>query len=365
VLGIVQGLTEFLPISSTGHVRIVSALFGWEDPGAAFTAVTQLGTLTAVLLYFRKDIATITFAWVRSLVQPEYRGNHDARMGWYVILGTIPVGVLGFAFRHQIKEQARDLRIIAAAMIGVALVLWAADRIGRRDKELRQLDVRDGLVYGLAQATALIPGVSRSGATISAGLFLGYTREAATRYSFLLSIPAVLASGLFELLDIGSDKNAQWGPTIVATVIAGVVGYAVIAWLLRYVATHNFLPFVIYRLAVGVMLVVLLATGAVTAVDRSGRRLQPAAALERPVQGRADDRHGSDREGVPEPPVQLGHVVEVHAVDAGDHGRHRQDRDPRRDLAHVLVLTQPDLGHVRLQDPGQQPLQRLHLLLDP
>ena len=178
---------------------------------------------------------------------------------------TIPIGVLGFAFRHQIKDQARDLRIIAAAMIVVALVLWFADRVGRRDKELRRLDVRDGIIYGLAQSVALIPGVSRSGATISAGLFLNYTREAATRYSFLLSIPAVLASGLFELLDIGTDHSAQWGPTIVATVIAGVVGYAVIAWLLRYVATHDFLPFVLYRLGIGILLVILLATGVLAA----------------------------------------------------------------------------------------------------
>jgi undecaprenyl-diphosphatase len=265
VLGIVQGLTEFLPISSTAHLRIVPALVGWDDPGAAFTAVTQLGTTAAVLIYFARDIARIVVAWLRSLFQPEYRGNHDARMGWYVILGTIPVGVLGFVFRHQIKDQARDLRIIAAAMITVAIVLWVADRTGRRDKDLRQLDVRDGLVYGLAQAASLIPGVSRSGATISAGLFLNYDREAATRYSFLLSIPAVLASGLFELLDIGSDHSTQWGPTILATVVAGVVGYAVIAWLLRYVATHDFLPFVIYRLVVGLLLVVLLATGVVAA----------------------------------------------------------------------------------------------------
>jgi undecaprenyl-diphosphatase len=265
VLGIVQGLTEFLPISSTGHVRIVSAFFGWSDPGAAFTAVTQLGTTAAVLLYFRKDIANIVTAWVRSLFQPEYRGSFDARMGWYVILGTIPIGILGFAFRHQIKDQARDLRIIAAALIGVAIVLYIADRVGRRDKELRQLNVRDGVIFGLAQSVALVPGVSRSGATISAGLFLNYTRPAATRYSFLLSIPAVLASGLFELLDIGSDHGAQWAPTIVATLIAGVVGYAVIAWLLRYVATHDFLPFVIYRLALGIVLVVLLATGVLAA----------------------------------------------------------------------------------------------------
>ena len=265
VLGVVQGLTEYLPVSSTAHVRIVSALAGWGDPGAAFTAVTQLGTLAAVLVYFRHEIVAITVAWVRSLFQPEYRGSHDARMGWYVILGTIPVAVLGFLFRHQIKDQARDLRIIAAAMIVVGAVLWVADRVGRRVKDLRRLDVRDGLVYGLAQSAALVPGVSRSGATISAGLFLGYTREAATRYSFLLSIPAVLASGLFEALDIGSDTSAQWGPTLVATVIAFVVGYACIAWLLRYISTHSFLPFVIYRISVGVLLLVLLGTGVVAA----------------------------------------------------------------------------------------------------
>ncbi len=265
ILGVVQGVTEYLPISSTAHVRIVSAMAGWGDPGAAFTAVTQLGTVTAVLVYFRKDIANITAAWVRSLFQPEYRGSHDARMGWYVILGTIPVAVLGFAFRHQIKDQARDLRIIAVAMIGVGIVLWIADRVGQRVKDLKRLDVRDGLIYGVAQSAALVPGVSRSGATISAGLFLGYTREAATRYSFLLSIPAVVASGLFEMLDIGKDSGVAWGPTLVATVIAFFVGYAVIAWLLRYVATHNFLPFVIYRISVGVLILVLLGTGALTA----------------------------------------------------------------------------------------------------
>jgi undecaprenyl-diphosphatase len=265
VLGVVQGLTEFLPVSSTAHVRIVSALAGWDDPGAAFTAVTQLGTLAAVLAYFRRDIGSIVIAWVRSLYRPELRGSHDARMGWYVIVGTLPIAVLGFALRHQIADQARNLWIIAAAMIVVAAVLWVADRTGRRTRELRRLDARDAVVFGLAQATALVPGVSRSGATISAGLFRGFTRQAATRYSFLLSIPAVLASGLFEALDIGKDSGVAWGPTIVATVIAFGVGYAVIAWLLRYVSTHSFLPFILYRFAVGLLLLVLLATGAVAA----------------------------------------------------------------------------------------------------
>jgi undecaprenyl-diphosphatase len=265
VLGIVQGLTEFLPISSTAHLRIVPEIFGWGDPGAAFTAVIQLGTMAAVLAYFWREIVAIVSAWVRSLVKPELRGSLEARTGWYVIVGTVPILVLGFLFRDQIRDQARNLWVIAIAMVVVAVVLWVADRVGQRRKELRQLSIGDGLVYGLAQSTALVPGVSRSGATISAGLYLNYTREAATRYSFLLSIPAVVASGLFEALDIGKGSGVAWGPTIVAAVAAFIVGYAVIAWLLRYVATHSFLPFVLYRLAVGIVLLVLLATGTLAA----------------------------------------------------------------------------------------------------
>jgi undecaprenyl-diphosphatase len=265
VLGLVQGLTEFIPVSSTAHVRIVSALANWADPGSAFTAVTQLGTELAVLIYFRNDIWRIVSTWCGSLVKPELRGNIDARMGWYVILGTIPIGILGFAFKDQIASGARDLRLIAAALILVGLVLLVADRIGARNREVTDLTIRDGIVYGLAQACALLPGVSRSGATISAGLFMNYTREAATRYSFLLAVPAVLVSGLFEALKIGDDKTAAWGPTIVATLIAFVVGYLTIAWLIRYVATNSFLPFVIYRVALGVLLIILLAAGTVTA----------------------------------------------------------------------------------------------------
>jgi undecaprenyl-diphosphatase len=261
ILGLVQGLTEFLPVSSSAHVRIVSAIAGWSDPGAAFTAVTQLGTEAAVLIYFRHDIWRIVSMWCRSLVKPELRGNLDARMGWYVIIGTIPIGILGLAFKDQISTAARDLRLIAAALIVVGIVLLIADRVGGQRRGLKDLSVRDGLVYGVAQAAALLPGVSRSGATISAGLFMNYTREAALRYSFLLAVPAVLVSGLFEALKIGDDKNAAWGPTIAATVIAFVIGYATIAWLLRYVAHHNFLPFVIYRVGLGITLIVLLSIG--------------------------------------------------------------------------------------------------------
>jgi len=262
VLGVVQGLTEFLPISSTAHLLLVSRLFGWGDPGAAFTAVIQIGTTVAVLLYFRKDIVTIVSTWLQSLFKPELRGRTAAREGWYIIIGTIPIGVLGFVFRDSIESGARNLWIIAIAMIGVGLVLEVADRVGRRAKEIADLNVRDGLLYGVAQACALIPGVSRSGATVSGGLFLGYTRVSALRYSFLLSIPAVLASGLFEARKIGTKGNeVSWGPTLLSTVIAFAVGYATIAWLLRYVASNSFRLFVIYRIAIGVLIICFLIGG--------------------------------------------------------------------------------------------------------
>jgi undecaprenyl-diphosphatase len=262
VLGVVQGLTEFLPISSSAHILVVSQLLGWPDPGAAFTAVMQIGTETAVLIYFRHDIVRIVGTWARSLRDPSLRGHIDARMGWYVIIGTIPIAVLGFTFSRQIETAARNLWLVAVVLILFGVVLGVADRLGRKTKELDQLDARTGILFGFGQALALIPGVSRSGATISTGLALGFTRAAAARYSFLLAIPAVLASGLYEMRKIGESGQVAWGPTILATVIAFAVGYAVIAWLLRYVTTHSFLPFVIYRIVLGVLLMVLLSTGA-------------------------------------------------------------------------------------------------------
>lgn len=265
VLGIVQGLTEFLPISSSAHILIVSTLFGWGDPGAAFTAVTQLGTETAVLVYFRKDIWRILTTWTRSLYTPELRGNIDARMGWYVIIGTLPIGFFGFVFSDQIETAARNLWLVATVLILFGLVLGAADRYGRQDKTLDDLTARTGLIYGFGQALALIPGVSRSGATISTGRVLGFDRPSATRYAFLLAIPAVLVSGLYEATKIGDDTSTSWGPTIFATVIAFFIGYAVISWLIRYVSHGSFLPFVIYRVALGALLLVLLGTGVITA----------------------------------------------------------------------------------------------------
>ncbi len=263
VLGLVQGLTEFLPISSSGHLRIVPAFFGWEDPGAAFTAVIQLGTMAAVLLYFRRDLWRIAVAWLRSLRDPEARGDLDARMGWYIILGTIPIGILGLAFKDPIETEFRNLELIGTTLIVFGLLMLAAEAVSRRDRALREITRRDGLLIGLAQALALVPGVSRSGATISAGLLLNFDRAAAARYSFLLSVPAVVLSGLFELRHAG-EGNLPIGDTALATVIAFVAGYASIAFLLRYLARHTIVVFVAYRLVLGVLVLALAATNTIS-----------------------------------------------------------------------------------------------------
>ena len=265
VLGLVQGITEFLPISSSAHIFVVSQLLGWQDPGAAFTAVSQIGTELAVIVFFRRDIARIISAWARSLFTPALRSGIDARMGWYIIVGTIPIAVIGLIFSHQIETAARNLWLVSGTLIGFGIILGVADALGRHRLALANLNAKDGILFGLGQALALIPGVSRSGATISTGLVLGYTREAAARYAFLLAIPAVVASGLYEATKIGSDPTVEWGPTILATVIAFVTGFAVIAWLLRWVTTRSYLPFVIYRIALGLLLIILLLTGALVA----------------------------------------------------------------------------------------------------
>ncbi len=264
VLGIVQGLTEFLPISSTAHLRIVPAFLGWEDPGAAFTAVVQLGTMAAVLLYFRHDLWRIVRTWFLSLRDPSLRSTLDARMGWYIGLGTIPIAIFGFIFRDQIESGGRDLYVIGVALIVFGLVLEVADRTAKRNRSLEQIGSRDGAFIGVAQALALVPGVSRSGATISAGLFRGFDRESAARYSFLLSIPAVVLSGLFEARKIGGEGSAGVVPTLLATLLAFIVGYASIAWLLRYLVRHSLTVFVIYRVALGTLVLALTASGAIS-----------------------------------------------------------------------------------------------------
>ncbi|KND36053.1 undecaprenyl-diphosphate phosphatase [Streptomyces acidiscabies] len=273
ILGLVQGLTEFLPVSSSAHLRLTAAFSGWEDPGAAFTAITQIGTEAAVLIYFRKDIGRIIGAWSKSLFKKEMRSDHDAKMGWLVIVGSIPIGVLGLTLKDSIEGPFRDLRITATMLIVIGIVMGVADRLAARDeadrrhrapkqrKALENLGVKDGLIFGLCQACALVPGVSRSGATITGGLFMGYKREAAARYSFLLAIPAVLASGLFETKDALESDHVSWGPTIFATGIAFVTGYVVISWFMKFISTKSFMPFVYYRVALGIVIIALVTAG--------------------------------------------------------------------------------------------------------
>ncbi|GIJ12956.1 undecaprenyl-diphosphate phosphatase [Micromonospora andamanensis] len=270
VLGIVQGLTEFLPVSSSGHLRITSAIFFEQDAGASFTAVTQLGTEAAVLLYFAKDIWRIGRTWIVGIWDRSVRSSLDYRMGWYVIVGSIPIGLFGFLFKDQIRETARNLWVVATTLIVFAFVLAFAEYWGRQTRTLRDFRMRDGVVMGFAQALALIPGVSRSGATLTFGLFLSLTRETAARYSFLLAIPAVVMSGIFSLGDVFEPAAPGTSvPTvaqmIVATLIAFGVGYAAIAWLLRYVAHHTLYIFVLYRVAIGTLVLALLMTGTISA----------------------------------------------------------------------------------------------------
>lgn len=263
-LGVLQGLTEFLPISSSAHQLIWSRLAGWGDPGAAFTAVTQIGTETAVLLYFRRDLVRLGSAFFSS-VRSRAVTDEDQRTAWFVVIGSLPIMVIGFLAQDFIEGGARNLWIVATTLIVGGLVLALADARSTGDRPLTGLTWQLALILGLGQSLALIPGVSRSGATISVALFLGFSRVASTRFSFLLAIPAVLVSGFYELRKIG-ETTVAWGPTLTATAISFVIGYAVIAWLLRYVSTHSFTPFVIYRIALGTVVFALLFSGVVTGV---------------------------------------------------------------------------------------------------
>jgi len=262
LLGLVQGLTEFLPISSSGHLRIVPAFLGWEDPGAGFTAVIQLGTMAAVVIYFRRDLWQIARAWLRELRVPFRQSSQEARLGWFIVLGTIPISVFGIVFSDQIESGARSLYLIGSALIAFSFVMILAEQVGTRQRSLEDLDGRDGAYIGFAQALALVPGVSRSGATISAGLLRGFDRVAAARYSFLLSVPAVVLSGLFELRHVGGDV-ASVESTAIATLVAFGSGYLAIAWLLRYLGTHSLGIFVAYRIPLGILVLALAATGTI------------------------------------------------------------------------------------------------------
>jgi undecaprenyl-diphosphatase len=270
-LGALQGLTEFLPISSSAHIRIAGALFGTaEDPGARFTAITQIGTELAVLIFFRNDIKQIISAWFRQVTRRPTTSStekSDARMGWLIIVGSLPIAILGYLGQDVISNDFRSLWLIAITLIIFGVILGIADKYGKSQRDLTSLSVRDGVLYGFAQSLALIPGVSRSGATIAMGRFLGYNRQAALRYSFLLAVPAVFGSGFYELkgaISQGGDTGVfTMAETLLATGIAFVIGYAVIAWLLKFVSTKSFAPFIIYRIALGSLLLILLATGVV------------------------------------------------------------------------------------------------------
>ena len=269
ILGIVQGLTEFLPISSSAHLRIIGEFLpSAVDPGATFTAITQIGTELAVLVYFWKRIVRIVGRWFRSLTGSVPRNDPDARMGWIVIIGTIPIGILGFLFQDVIRDTFRNLWLVAIVLIVFGLILGAADALGRRTRNEEDLTYRHGLILGVAQALALVPGVSRSGATTTMGLALGYTRPAAAEVAFLLAVPAVFGSGLYELFQAIKDPGEQvftMVETGVATVVAFGVGLAVIAFLMQYLKRGSFLPFVIYRVLLGIVLIVLLSFGVLQA----------------------------------------------------------------------------------------------------
>jgi undecaprenyl-diphosphatase len=267
ILGIVEGLTEFLPVSSTGHLTITEKILGLkvDDPAiTAYTAVIQVGAILAVLLYFRTDIGRIAVAWLRGLFKPEYRGSFDHRFGWYIIAGSIPIGIVGFAGKDLITGPLRSLWWVGGSLVAWSAVMWFAERNARQDRGERDLTMTDALVVGGLQCMALIPGVSRSGATISAGLFRGLDRVTATRLSFFLSIPALTAAGLYELKDV-SGSGIGAGQTIVGTAVSFVVAYAAVAWLLRFVAHHSISWFVPYRVALGIVVLGLLAFGAISA----------------------------------------------------------------------------------------------------
>ncbi|HSS24755.1 MAG TPA: undecaprenyl-diphosphate phosphatase [Mycobacterium sp.] len=268
VLAVVQGLTEFLPVSSSGHLAIVSRIFFACDAGASFTAVSQLGTEAAVLVYFARDIVRILKAWFRGLRVKSHR-NADYRLGWYVIIGTIPICILGLFFKDEIRSGVRNLWVVATALVAFSAVIALAEFLGRQSRHIKELNWRDALVVGVAQTLALIPGVSRSGSTISAGLFLGLDRELAARFGFLLAIPAVFASGLFSIPDafhpVTSGMSATGSQLVAATLIAFVVGLAAVAWLLRFLVRHSMYWFVGYRVVVGVAVLILLGNGTVAA----------------------------------------------------------------------------------------------------
>lgn len=260
VLGIVQGLTEFLPISSTAHLRIIPAFLGWDDPGAAFTAVTQIGTLIAVFVYFRKDIASLSNAFFRSVISLHPFETLESRMAWWILLATLPIGVFGLLFKSLIESEFRSLTVIAISLIVLAVILAIAEKAGKRSRPIEKMKFLDTQLIGMAQALALIPGASRSGTTITAGLFLNLKREDAARFSFLLCIPAITLSGLFQLYELRDVLVGELGSALlVAILVSGVVGYLSIEFLLRYLRSHSTWLFIYYRIALGIIILLMIS----------------------------------------------------------------------------------------------------------
>jgi undecaprenyl-diphosphatase len=262
VYGVIQGLTEFIPISSTAHIRVIPALLKWGDPGAAFTAVIQIGTLIATLIYFRQDIFYMVSGFLNALKTRKFFEDPYSRMFILIIVGTLPISIFGLAFKRFIEGDARGLYVVSASLIGLAVILFIAEKISSKKKEFTEITVKDGLIIGLVQALALIPGSSRSGVTITAGLFCGLKRDVTARFSFLLSIPAVGLSGLYELY---SERNTLLNENAlnlaIATVVSGIVGYIAIAFLINYLKTRSNLIFIIYRVLLGLIILFLLSTG--------------------------------------------------------------------------------------------------------
>ncbi|WP_426560244.1 undecaprenyl-diphosphate phosphatase [Angustibacter sp. McL0619] len=267
LLGVVEGLSEFLPISSTGHLTITEGLMGLDVDSAAitsFTAVIQLGAIAATLLYFGREIIRLVVAWVRGLRDKSLRDEQDYRLAWYVIAGSLPIAVVGFLARDFITGPLRNLWVVVVALIGWSVVMWWAEAKATQRRGEQDLRMRDALVIGFVQCIALIPGVSRSGATISAGLLRGLDRVTATRLSFFLAIPALTAAGLFELKDVDTAV-VGWGQILVGTIVSFVVALASIAWLLRFVVKHPITVFIWYRVALALATAILLVTGVLSA----------------------------------------------------------------------------------------------------
>ncbi|HEX2787211.1 MAG TPA: undecaprenyl-diphosphate phosphatase [Ignavibacteria bacterium] len=268
VFGIVQGATEFIPISSTAHLRIVPALLGWKDEGAAFTAVIQLGTLLATFIYFRTDIKNLWKGFLQAFKNKDFFSNPESRIFLLIIIGTIPICIFGLLLKDFIEGDARGLYVISASLIILAIILYIAEKVGTRTKDMKDITIKDGIVIGLAQALALIPGSSRSGVTITAGLFRGLRRDVCARYSFLLSIPAITLSGLYELYsERATLLDSNLTSLIIATIVSGIVGYASIKFLLHYLRTHSNMVFIIYRIVLGIIIILLVSNGVLSNLD--------------------------------------------------------------------------------------------------